>query len=337
MRLPALLCSDLHLTANPRDEYRWGLFPWLMQQVQKHQLKTVAILGDLTDSKDYHSAELVNRVVTNVARLAQVGVKVLILMGNHDYLRKGHAFFQFLSEVPNVTFITQQLDTSADGAACLWLPHSKDPANEWAGFDFSHYTHVFMHQTIGGSLSSNGQTMRGDLLPVDLMRAAGKVWSGDIHVPQQLGLVEYVGSPYHVHFGDAFRPRCVVMEDERTWTDVRFRTLSRVTLDVTREQDFGNLRAGDQVKLRVHLQRDELHHWQAIRRAMLAELEAREVQVHGVQLIAPKSRERVRVGTAGHTLAPGDLVLRQVEALGLGPDMYEVGMELLDDPDQPNP
>lgn len=330
MKLPALLCSDLHLTANPRDEYRWDLFPWLLRTCVKNDVKTVAILGDLTDAKDYHSAELVNKVVQSVVALTWVGVDVRILMGNHDYLRADHAFFKFLNEVPRVKFICTPWDSSAEGAACLWLPHSKHPGTEWAGFDFSHFQHVFMHQTVSGSVSSNGQAMHGDDLPLEAMRAAGKVWSGDIHVPQRMGVVEYVGSPYHVHFGDAFRPRCVLLE-EHGCSDLRFRTISRVTLDLPGDWDAlpASLRPGDQVKVRVHLKPAEVHHWQAIRRELLAELQRLQVQVHGVQLVAEKGRGRVRVHAPGKVLAPEDVLLRHVQDNELGPDMYEVGLELL--------
>lgn len=329
MKLPALLCSDLHLTANPRDEYRWGLFKWMPAQVSRYSVKSVAILGDLTDAKDYHSAELVNRVVQNVVMLTWFGVKVYILMGNHDYLRANYAFFQFLSELPNVQFITSLADTGHEGASCCWLPHSKQPSKDWAGYDFSHFQHVFMHQTVGGSLSSNGQTMRGDDLPLDRLRSAGQVWSGDIHVPQRLNGVEYVGSPYHVHFGDSFRPRCVLL-DETGPSDLHFRTISRRTLDLTPEDNWQdlNLHEGDQIKVRLHLQRGDLPNWQSLRQAVLNACQHSGVQLCGVQLVAPKRLERVRLTHSPQT-EPADVLLRHVQTQELGPEMYETGLELL--------
>lgn len=330
MKLPAILCSDLHLTANPRDAYRWDLFPWLVKQAAKNNARTVAILGDLTDAKDYHSSQLVNMVACNIKVLASNGVQVLILKGNHDYLQTGHAFFEFLSLLPNVTFINTPLDTSSEGEACMWLPHSKQPAKDWHGMDLSHYRHVFMHQTVSGSIASNGQAMPGESLP-DILANAGKVWSGDIHVPQVIGGVEYVGSPYHVHFGDSFKPRCIVLEEDGSARDIRFRTLSRRTVDIEGPKDIEglNLASGDQVKVRVHLKRHQVHEWQAIRRDVNNRLTILLVEVCGIELVAPKPRVRAGLVNTPHSSNPEDVVLRYVEQQELGGDMLNVGLDLL--------
>jgi len=41
-----LITSDLHLTDRDRDEYRWGLFPWIAEQIDKHEVSTLLFLGD---------------------------------------------------------------------------------------------------------------------------------------------------------------------------------------------------------------------------------------------------------------------------------------------------
>ncbi len=332
MKLPALLCSDLHLTGKPDDEYRWSLFPWLRQQCAHWEVQTLAILGDLTDAKDFHNAELVNRIVNElVLTNAAVGRSMKILQGNHDYLRAGHPFFGFLSKLPNMEFVAKITDSSAEGESCLWLPHTRTPAKDWAGLDLSHYAQVFMHQTITGAKASNGQLMEGEALP-DLS-AAGKIWSGDIHVPQIIGPIEYVGSPYHVHFGDRFRPRCVLLLPRGRVEVLRFPCLSRITLDVESLDALKaeRLRAGDQVKVRLHLKTAEAYEWQRIRRDALDWLKAREVQVYGIELIAPKHRKRVRVSDSrqAKTLDTENILFDYVQREELGPTALEVGLELM--------
>jgi hypothetical protein len=332
MKLPAVITTDWHLTANPRDEYRWGLVDWLITQQPKWEAETLCILGDLTDAKDHHGAELVNRIVLAVTRLSTFYRRIIILMGNHDYLRAGHAFFSFLSTIPGVTFVTKPLDTCAEGAACLFLPHTKTPAADWAGFDFSYFEFVFMHQTFKGAKASNGQEMDGEPMP-DLSQA-GRVLSGDIHVPQKIGPLEYVGSPYHVHFGDRFRPRCLVLGfgGRGKVDEIRYSTISRVTLDVDSLAALRGqrLHEGDQVKVRFKLSAADLFAWRAIRAQAQSWLQDKGVDVHGIELIAPGARRRVRVGFDDGGTTPEAVIQGYVEREDLGADCLDIGLEIID-------
>lgn len=336
MKLPAILTSDPHFTASPRDEYRWGLWPWLADQSRIEGVKTVVICGDLTDAKDYHPASLTNRLVAAIAKLREQVDEIIIDLGNHDYLREGHAYFAFLNNIPGVTFITKPTEFMLDtGPTSLFLPHTKTPAQTWAGMDFSHYDYLFMHQTIKGSLSSNGTEMEGEELP-DL-RAAGKVWSGDIHVPQVIGPVEYIGSPYHVHFGDAFRPRCVLLDRRNRPVDLHFETISRLSLKIAGVDDLRRLkmRAGDQVQVKLVLAESEAHEWAARRRAVSDYLRRAEVQLHGIKLEVERSQTRRRM--PGQALGPGlpqkrpeDVVIDFVRANDLGVEAVHAGLGVLE-------
>jgi len=102
MQFPALLCSDLHLASGESASYRFDFFPWLAKTCKEERVRSVLILGDLTDAKDHHSAELVNRVVAAVDSIPCDDVK--ILAGNHDWLRQGHEFFRFLNRRPTFPF-----------------------------------------------------------------------------------------------------------------------------------------------------------------------------------------------------------------------------------------
>lgn len=326
MKLPALITSDLHLVASASTEYRWGLFPWLAEQCKLEKVKTLLILGDLTDAKDNHSAELVNRTVQAIKSLPVE--RIIILAGNHDWLKAGQEFFRFLNVLPNVEFITKPTeDTEFSGPLCYFLPYSKAPAKDWGGQDFSHYDYLFMHQTVSGAVSSNGQKMDGEVLPA---LNAGKVYSGDIHVPQVIGPVEYVGSPYHVHMGDAFKPRCVLIEKDRNTVDLHFDTISRVTVAVgsLKELYKKDFVSGDQVKLRIELDEADKHQWQRLKREALEELKSRGVDVQGVELVVKKAG-RVKLDTSAD-YSPGDAVMRFVQAEELGPTALEVALEIIE-------
>lgn len=331
MRLPALLISDLHLVADVSCDYRWGLFPWVNDMVTKHRVKTVLILGDLTDAKDNHSAELVNKIVSHIGALA-ASVNVVILTGNHDWLKQGHEFFKFLNTIPGVRFITEPTeDMEQDQPSAYYLPYSKQPMVDWKGMDFSHYDYLFMHQTVSGSIASNGQEMEGEELPE---LNAMKVYSGDIHVPQIIKGVEYVGSPYHVHFGDSFIPRAVLLDRAGRPTDLHFETISRVTLRVTSLRHLKRLalHSGDQIKLRVELSEEDKHNWARIRRDAVEYLGSQKVIVHGVELIVQKTERRLvdEAREKARKFDPTTIITQFVQVEELGGEALDVALEVVE-------
>lgn len=312
------------------------MFDWLAVQCRAEQVRTVVILGDLTDAKDYHSATLVNRVVDALVELrdSQLGLNIIVLMGNHDYLLGGHAYLRFLSHIQGITFVatpTEFMPTD-DSPAVLALPHTRTPAKDWVDLDTTHFNYIFMHQTVGGAVASNGQKMDGENVP-DLT-AWGKVYSGDIHVPQTIKGVEYVGSPYHVHFGDAFVPRCVLIDKRRRASDLIFSDApKRLALDVEtlRELKRSRIHPGDHVSLRMHLERAEKHEWSKVRREAVAWLEGAGAVVHGVKLVigAIEARSHAIARDSQPRMTDAELVERWVRASDLGADAYETGVELV--------
>lgn len=332
MRFPALLVSDLHLTDSPRDEYRWSLFPWLQQQCRDERVHTLAILGDLTDRKDYHSATLTNRVAHEIRALTEWVQEVKIIPGNHDWLLGGEEFFRFLSIIPKVSYMPRPTeDPDPKGVLTYYLPFSKNPARDWADFDLSHYELVLMHQTVSGAIASNGERMDGESLP-DLSKPR-KVYSGDIHVPQTIGPVEYVGSPYHVHFGDSFKPRCVLIEKNWNAVDLHFNSPRRVSVRVNSAADARDLplRAGDHVKVTIELPESERHEWARVRRDVVAVFRERGAEVFGVALELRRSDRRVLLSRDDRRsiAAPEDAVLEHVTREELGASALDAAIEVM--------
>lgn len=315
------------------------MFDFVEEQSRIEGIKTLCILGDLTDAKDYHSAALANQVVSAVTAVAQRGIAVTILMGNHDYLRTGHAYFNFLSNIPGVRFVsTMWEDTEEEGATALWLPHTKTPAKDWADLDVSHFDFVFMHQTVAGAVSSNGMKMQGEQLPPWPKKV--RVFSGDIHVPQVIGGVEYVGSPYPVHFGDKFKARAVLIDKRMRTVDLFMEAPQKLTVVTASVDELRRharmFKAGDQIKLRVELTASEKHEWSRIRREALDILKTYDVTVHGVELrVAPQT-----VGLAADTyyeeaapvrVSDRENLKRFVAAQDLGGDALDFGLDLVPD------
>lgn len=346
MRLPALLTADLHYTSNDRDEYRWALWPWLRDTIVDEKVNSLVIAGDLSDAKDFHPSPLVNRLAREIKLTAEcrAGLRVYMIPGNHEWIKQGEEFWRFLGLIaPNVHYMIHPQDdpvlTDKDEPTAYFLPFTRTPERDWQGMNFEDYDYVFMHQTLRGAVASNGQKMEGEAIPEDVLATARKVYSGDIHVPQHVGWVEYIGSPYHVHFGDNFKPRCVLIEKGGNAVDLHFKSPRRVMLDVNalaeaRDIWAKGVKPGDQVKLRVHLPASEVHTWKNLRREVLAVFKAAGGEVHGIELIPDGAGMRRSVSIS--TTAPGvkrsvsEDVLRFVVHEELGPEAFDTAMEVIE-------
>lgn len=344
MKLPALLVSDIHLTEHPDDAYRWSLFAQMRKVIDVEGVRTVGFLGDTTDSKDYHSATLVNRVTDELVSLRNCKTveDVLVLMGNHDYLKDGQPFLSFLNHIPGLRYITKpHSDMEEDGPTVLWLPHTRSPAKDWAEVrDVSWYTYVFMHQTVSGSDAGRGVRMGGDGSDSAFAHWGPQfpqLWSGDIHVPQRIktpsgAVVNYVGSPYHVHFGDDFAPRSALLvlpggkvEDVPMSFPSRYSIKVRGAANLRRH----NVQPGDQVKVELILQQSEAHEWLKHKAAATAWAERCGVVLADLSMRVDTSTRRRMVCSAAESGQPEDVVREFVEREELGATAFDEALEFL--------
>jgi len=333
-----LITSDLHLTDRERDEYRWQFFSWLEHQLLECDTQHLLILGDLTDAKDGHSATLVNRIVNTLTNLP---AKVTILKGNHDYVDENTPFFGFLNEIPNVEFIIKPTYRTIEGIRTLLLPHTRTPEKDWQEIDFTGVRMVCCHQTFDGAATSNGYALPSSISSRYFRRhgCTGWVFSGDIHVPQQLGDVTYVGTPYPVAFGDDHDPRILAVStkmDDRfgrkltKYEPIRVPTIRKRNLVITAVVP-RDIRPGDQVKVRVQLPREEFAAWEEHKHRIVAELEYQGAFVHSIELeplqVASPTAGKARMQTPK---TPADALAAFSEARGLTSGEHGVGQDLLD-------
>lgn len=285
--LTILITSDIHLSDRPRDAYRFGLFRWLRKQQEKYKVEALFCLGDLTDSKDRHSAKLVNALVDGLKCLRG---PIYILKGNHDYVDPDNPFFRFLNELDGVTFITHTMGVS--DIHCI--PHQPDQAAlDTAFLSAPEGGLVFCHQTFTGAISETGRALTGLSLPPN--KAMG-VYSGDIHVPHVVntpnGNVTYIGAPYHIHFGDEYTPRVLLLNTDLKATDLHYPSPQKVSKTIRHPSELDTLTAGTQVKLTVELTRAELVEWANLKKQVLDYCKSRQLEVYGIELKAPAPPQR---------------------------------------------
>ena len=282
----ALLTTDLHLSEKSEDSYRFDIFPWIIDNYS-NQLKTIFITGDLTDRKNFHADWFVNKVVNCIRSLAK-HFNVYILCGNHDYdVDPTQPFFGFLGKYKRVTYIS----TPTIYQNRLFLPHSRKPGEDWGILskpEMEHVDIIFMHQTFRGSVSESGRVLEG-ISSRRFRRFECPIFSGDIHVPQQLGPITYVGCPYHIHYGDKFEPRVILLNRRFETQDVQFPAPRKHMIDI--DGSFSSFlkmrnqfRDGDKAKVRVHLYRSDFGSWPEHRDRVRKKAEQIGIKLHSVIL-----------------------------------------------------
>lgn len=332
----SLLISDLHLTDNPRDEYRWRLFDWLIDTMPKHDVKSLFILGDLTDAKDYHSAKLVNRIVHVLLRCYREGklLEIIILRGNHDGVDPKCAYFRFLGQYPCIQYVDTPFMKPFDGHEVLMLPHTNDPLRAWESVELHAAETILMHATVRGALAENGQALEG--IPPGVLATArrARIYSGDVHVPQKIGRVEYVGAPYPVRFGDKFKGRAVLLKRWKEAVDLPIPSIQRRTI-VAGPNGFNaaavaGLKAGDQIKVRVRLEPSEYGDWQKAKREIMADSSALGLELCGLELEKPEAQPLPKIVRRATLVRRPEETLRDFcAAQKLNEDIQLSGLEIL--------
>lgn len=278
-----MVTGDIHLSDNDRDRYRHEFMTKMPKLLTKHKIERLIILGDLCEEKDRHPARLVNELVSCMTALAKV-CPVIVLMGNHDYLDRDNPFFRFLKRIRNITWI----DTPKEIDGEWFLPHTDNWERDWGDLNLKNKV-VFTHVTFDGADVGHGHKGRG--VPLSAVKGC-QVFSGDIHVPQDLGNVTYVGAPYTVDFGDEYEPRVLILTDDRVIsqpvTGVQ-KQLIDSEWPLSDDTYHEGLHPGDILKVRIRLKPEQVAKWNEIREGVRAWGEKGGFHIYAVHPVAPSS------------------------------------------------
>lgn len=329
-----LLTTDLHLTARPEHAYRLAYLEWLVPVVKDNNVGAVVICGDLSDAKDHHPGSLVNDVVDRLSVL-QDAAPIHILYGNHDGPSPDRPFWRFLGNVANdINYYTAFTTTQLGEARTLMVPWGaeKQLLEHLAHLDAGEL--IFMHVTANGARVENGTTMTSSFPSVFLKKhVQTRVFSGDIHVPQICGQIEYIGCPYHIHYGDGYEPRTLIYNtDSGQVTTLRYKAAPQL-LTVRVEGlpsniEVKDVKEGDRLKLVVNTDTEILpQDWQRF----VAQARS-QFDLVGIQLTSAILERHGRVASieAPSAKRSDEAIVRTYgERRGYEPDILEAGVSLL--------
>lgn len=347
--MKALIISDLHLTDAAKEQYRWRVFDWTRQALKEHDCSDLFILGDLFDKKDRHPADIVNRLVNILVELSD-NVDITLLQGNHDYLRIESPFLTFLSHLPKIKWINTPTLLAIHGMNTLWLPHSRQPMEEWNINPCikDDYDMVFMHQSVIGCRVSNYYEMNCGL---DLRwleeQVKCPIISGDIHVPQTIRSLTYVGTPHPVSFGDDYECRALLLNTtsnrnvvEKTWEleSLSIPGIKRHSLTISNVDEIklmfaaGVIRPKDQVKIKILLSPEHFSQWTITKEVVTQWCDYNQIDVFDIKLekIGTEVSDPTSKKSGGFYLNhPNDLFKRFSEQESIDPKFVTIGQELL--------
>jgi len=321
-----LLFTDTHFDDNPDNEYRWDVFDGIHHLLSERPVTHVYHLGDICDRKDRFTGAFVNRLLT---KMREVGERtpLTVLRGNHDNPLNGPAYFTFVNGLlPGVDYVTEP---QVRGKLAL-LPFSPDPKKDWEDIPFRNLLAAFMHITVTGAIAENGREMVGQD-PSVLPRAL-KLYSGDIHNPQTLRNLTYVGCPHPVKFGDAFPCRMLLLDEvdfsivgEVELTPPRKRVL---TLTSLQDLETVEVTSGDQVRIRFDLDPTQIEDWGAIEARLEAWASEVGVAVAGIEGIVAGRTSQSEVDPE---TTPEALLKQFAQEEGISKGLLEVGLALLEE------
>ena len=269
-----LKISDTHFTWEPKHKYRLKLIEQIEQVLKAHEqsgdpIDEIWLLGDLADHKDNHGALLVNFLIEGFFRWLEYVHRIRIIRGNHDGIGET-GFWKFTNLYDNIAYYDDIYETNIDGHDYLFLPHTRNPDETWSKVVVKDKVCI-VHATVRNSVTESGFKLTEADLEAEYFAESLITFSGDIHQPQTVGKVIYVGSPYNTRFGDKFDGGYIIFDTktlkwERHLLDFPRLRMVDVSDIKSLEKELATFKKGDHVKVRIHLshEQDNLNEWKEI-------------------------------------------------------------------------
>jgi len=260
---------------------------------------------------------------------------VVIVKGNYDYVDPELPFFLFLKHIPGIKFISSPEVYEFDVGEALCLPHDRNPETAWKNLEIN-TDMVFCHQTFDGAMAGQDYALKSSLSPTYFSNRDydGIVISGDIHKPQEIGDITYVGTPYPVSFGETHKPRVFSIlphGEEILIKDLNPPSIRKLTVTIRDVSELPKLRSGDQIKVKVQLAREEFADWEQHRKDVVAACEASGVAIRSLELADTVDRKTVPTEGRPTAILHEDLLEEFCASRQLSDGEHQVAQDILDE------
>jgi DNA repair exonuclease SbcCD nuclease subunit len=185
------------------------LFPWLIE----NNVKILIHLGDFTDRRKYINFYTLNIVRTRImARLKELGILVIVTVGNHDTFFKNtnevNSMQELFSDMENIMVLTEPEEVLFDETKVLLMPwmNTANMEQSLAAIKNTDAKILMGHLELKGFIMQRGQKAEHGLDP-EIFNKFNLVCSGHYHHKSDEGNIHYLGAPYEMTFADVNDPR----------------------------------------------------------------------------------------------------------------------------------
>jgi DNA repair exonuclease SbcCD nuclease subunit len=218
--LKIIFTSDWHLSEDSDQNYRFDVIERLLPVGADKWY----ILGDIFDKKGNHSPLFVDKVLHQLNRIP---VPVVVVAGNHDGFTPENNWCRIFRWLTNVLVVCGHPQTMKENGFSVGFSVDCYPfGSSWDESPKNPGKIAVFHGMVCGSRMENGMLSPRGISP-EFFSGYDLAIGGDVHVSQKIGRnIVYAGAPHHLHFGDTYGPRVLVMDTESgntEWFDLPVR------------------------------------------------------------------------------------------------------------------
>lgn len=226
------ILSDFHVGKYSSDSDKWlnnmksYFYDFLIPILKKYKKSEdkLFILGDIFDNRTSINLKAISTVVKLFEDLSKI-IECHVLIGNHDMWAMSDPEFNSVCTIRNISNVFVYESPTAikiDGLDILMMPwiHGKNSEKtvleQYSGNDL-----LFCHSDLNGCRTQLYPTrpISRSILDIDDFNGYGKVYSGHIHIVQEINNFTFVGSPYHLDRNDVDNRKGIWIYDTKKKTD----------------------------------------------------------------------------------------------------------------------
>jgi DNA repair exonuclease SbcCD nuclease subunit len=240
-----LIFSDIHIHPHKKSSDRLDdclkVLDWVFEIAKSRDISNIVFLGDL-----FHDRQRIDVLTYQKTfevmerRLSERNLDLRLLLGNHDLWHNDRLDVSSVNPLRSIKGITvvdkpcvQEISNGSEDVYFAFLPYTHNPIEDindlekdWKSAPQGRKKILGAHLSVDGAVwntrfnttSEVAVEHDGDMTRVgpDIFKRWDRVFLGHYHAAQRLDdVVEYVGSPLQLSFGEAFQEKNVIIYDTK--------------------------------------------------------------------------------------------------------------------------